>query len=956
MGSKMIRFALYIGIILVLLFQSVAGAGTITTRPKLIVGGDHDCPPYEFTDNGTATGFDVELMRAVADVMGFDVEFRLGPWSSVRQELEQGKIDALAGMYYSTDRSRLVDFSVPHTMVSPGIFVRKGSPIRSYADIQGREVIVQKGDIIDDSLGRNGLASRIVEVTDAGESLKLLASGKYDCAVMPSRLQGEYYVKAFKLGNIRYVNTELPQLRYCFAVRKGNQELLNKLDEGLKLLKVSGKYREIHEKWFGVYEEKDLWQAGKYYVLALVLVAVFCLVFLVWSWTLKRQVAARTAELRRSEEALRFTQYAIDNSADQAFWMTEDGHLFYVNDAACSILGYPREELVGMSIPDIDPTHPPEVFAEHWRNLRKSGSVTMESLHRAKDGRVYPVEIRANYVVFDGREYNCAFATDITDRKRMAEELQHAHDDLEKRVEERTAELAETVQALLLSQFCIDKAAIGIYQTTFEGDILSVNDFACRSLGYTSDELRAMKVSDIDPVITSEEALEIKGMLDNCGFATHESVHRRKDGTTFPVEITTNQLEFQGRPYSFSFVKDITERKRAEEAVRQANLVVENSPVVLFRWRGDDEWPVELVSGNIKQFGYTPDEFLSGSITYSSIILPDDLDRVTREVHDFCDKGADQFRLEYRIMTRERLVRWVNEHTNVERDAAGGVKNFEGIVIDITERKLAEEELERQKLQLQELNRTLEDRVREEVEKNREKDIIMIQQNRQAALGVMLDHIAHQWKQPLSAISFLVHDAEATWACGEMTDDYVSEAVARTMDLVKHMAQTIEVFRDFYRPEKKKTTFNIKDSIDKALSFISPALRFHAIALGLDVDPGLTAIGFPKEYIQVLLNIMTNARDVFVEKRTEKPRLEVKAFEDGTRAVVTISDNAGGIPDEIIDKVFDIYFTTRESSGGTGVGLYMSKNIIEKNMGGKLYCGKCRRRRAVQNRAQHSWN
>ena len=117
----------------------------------------------------------------------------------------------------------------------------------------------------------------------------------------------------------------------------------------------------------------------------------------------------------------------------------------------------------------------------------------------------------------------------------------------------------------------------------------------------------------------------------------------------------------------------LAERDRLTATLRQANVVVENSPVVLFRWKGDDEWPVELVSGNIIQFGYKPDEFLSGAITFSSIIYPEDLERVTREVHDYCAEGTDQFRLEYRIMTKGGNIRWVNEHTNVERDAAGGV-------------------------------------------------------------------------------------------------------------------------------------------------------------------------------------------------------------------------------------------------------------------------------------------
>ena len=498
----------------------------------------------------------------------------------------------------------------------------------------------------------------------------------------------------------------------------------------------------------------------------------------------------------------------------------------------------------------------------------------------------------------------------------------------------------------------------------------------------------------------------------------------------------------------------LAERDRLTATLRQANMVVENSPVVLFRWKGDDEWPVELVSGNVIQFGYTPDDFLSGSITYSAIIHPDDLERVTREVHDFCDGVADQFRLEYRIKTKGGEIRWVNEHSNVERDSSGGVKNFEGIVIDVTERKEAEdsiresrakyqaivdsfdgliyissqdyriefmnrkliertgrdavgdycykvmndldsvcpwcindrvfagetvhremyspkdnrwyyavnvpirhadgamskhsmiiditerkmfeEELTRQKLLLEDLNETLENRVEEEVRNNREKDIMLIQQNRQAALGEMLDHIAHQWKQPLTSISLIIQDLGETASDGELTDELVEETVSKTMALLDHMAQTIDIFRGFYRPDKEKKVFNIKDSVDQALAFIAPAFRFHSIAVELDVDPGLTAFGYPKEYAQVLLNILANARDAFKARETEKPRVIIRAFAEDTKTVVTIADNAGGIPEAIIGKIFDFYFTTNESSGGTGIGLYMSKNIIEKNMGGTL--------------------
>jgi PAS domain S-box-containing protein len=384
---------------------------------------------------------------------------------------------------------------------------------------------------------------------------------------------------------------------------------------------------------------------------------------------------------------------------------------------------------------------------------------------------------------------------------------------------------------------------------------------------------------------------------------------------------------------------DITDRKLAVEALRQANLVAENSPVVLFRWKAGDGWPVELVSANITQFGYTPDEFLSGAIPYSSIIHPDDRERVIREVHDFCGEGTDQFRLEYRIMTRGSDIRWVNEHSNVERDSEGNVNKFEGIVIDVTERKLAEEELKRQKQLLQELNDTLEKKIENEVRKSREKDIVLIQQNRQAALGEMLDHIAHQWKQPLNSISLIVQEMAYCSSDGELTDEHVQETIGKIMSLLEHMAQTIDVFRGFYRPDKQKRLFSIKESVDQALSFVAPAFRFQSIAVEIDVDPALTGFGYPKEYAQALLNILANARDIFRARKTAEPRLILRGFVEGSRSVITITDNAGGIPEAVKEMIFDFYFTTNEAGGGTGIGLYMSKNIVEKNMDGKLGAG-----------------
>jgi PAS domain S-box-containing protein len=137
-------------------------------------------------------------------------------------------------------------------------------------------------------------------------------------------------------------------------------------------------------------------------------------------------VLATAIERKRAEEALRFTQFAIDHSSDAAFWMESDARFIYVNDAACRSLGYTRDELLSMTVHDIDPDFPPEVWSETWRRVREGIPLTLESHHRTKDGRVFPVEISTNYLEFNGQEYNCAFARDITERKRLEEQLLQA--------------------------------------------------------------------------------------------------------------------------------------------------------------------------------------------------------------------------------------------------------------------------------------------------------------------------------------------------------------------------------------------------------------------------------------------------------------------------------------------------------------------------------------------------
>ena len=292
--------------------------------------------------------------------------------------------------------------------------------------------------------------------------------------------------------------------------------------------------------------------------------------------------------------------------------------------------------------------------------------------------------------------------------------------------------------------------------------------------------------------------------------------------------------------------------------------------------------------------------------------------------------------LEHRIIRADGQERVIQVLGELIRDQSGKPVKVIGANLDITELKLVQESLVKKQCQLEEFNATLEKRVRDEVRKNQEKDIILIQQNRQAALGETLDHIAHQWKQPISSLYLMNYILGNACEEPEIEKDMVRETVRTANEILTHMSQTVEVFRDFYRPDKKLVAFRVRECVDRILSYIAPAFRLGSVEVVCHIDEAITAFGYPKEYSQVLLNILCNARDVIRERNPDKPHIIIQAETGDGWTELTIDDNAGGIPDDIIGHVFDLYFTTKSAQGGTGVGLYMSRSIIEKQMGGTL--------------------
>ncbi|WP_246399175.1 transporter substrate-binding domain-containing protein [Geomonas silvestris] len=315
MGCFSLRAAA-LWLVLVAVFVLMADRGSASAernrKPRVTVGGDFNYPPYEFLDKqGNPAGFNVELTRAIAEVMGLDVDIRLGPWSEMREGLDNGKIDIVQGMAYSSERTQEVDFSTPHALLYQSIWIRRDDRrIRSLEDLHGKTVIVMRNSIMQDFMAKFDPSAKLVLTDTLADALKLLNDGRHDCALV-SKLTGKYLEKELGLKRIIPVAQPIITQSYGYAVRKGNLELLDKFNEGLAVLKRSGQYQEIRGRWLGVLEPQPVsWQRVFRYVALVALPLVLILVGTVaWSRALQKQVAERTRELAREvaekEQALR---------------------------------------------------------------------------------------------------------------------------------------------------------------------------------------------------------------------------------------------------------------------------------------------------------------------------------------------------------------------------------------------------------------------------------------------------------------------------------------------------------------------------------------------------------------------------------------------------------------------------------------------------------------------------
>ncbi len=412
-------------------------------RSVIRVGSALEFPPYSFVDDkGQPAGFSVDLIKAVAKAMGLSIKFSTSTWDTVWNNLVTGQIDVLPVVAKMPERLALVDFGLPHTRTYDAFFVRKGHPlIADIAAAQGKEIVVVRSDAAHQALLERNFRGVLILVDTIPEGLSLISAGKHD-AFLCSKLIGTLEIRKHKIEDLD-AGPPIPDYRriFSFAVKKGDSSLLERLNQGLLIIKTNGQYDRIYEKWL---TGDDPWRnLKKYYLPAVAGAIAITLAMALWLAILGRQVERRTEELESVNAALRLEISRREQMRDglrkseerffkifhaapltTTFTCLADGRFVEVNDAFLDLFGYTLDEIIGRKSLELNEWVNAADREKIVEILKERGRVKdFETRFRVKSGKIIDALVSAEVIDMEGQQYILSVIQDITERKQAEEAL-----------------------------------------------------------------------------------------------------------------------------------------------------------------------------------------------------------------------------------------------------------------------------------------------------------------------------------------------------------------------------------------------------------------------------------------------------------------------------------------------------------------------------------------------------
>ncbi|MBF0519623.1 MAG: PAS domain S-box protein [Nitrospirae bacterium] len=616
--------------------------------------------------------------------------------------------------------------------------------------------------------------------------------------------------------------------------------------------------------------------------------------------------------LEMSENKMRLQSEILSNIDEGVIIIkASDSKIAYTNPKFNGIFGYKGDELIDKHVSILNApadVSPDDKAKQIISALNETGVWQGEILNVKKDGTLF--WSNANVSTFEHKECGTVWISihrDITQRKALEKAL---------------------LKEKMFSDSIINTLPGLFYLIDRTGKFLLWNKNLEIVSGYTHEEISIMTPFDFFTVADTDRLNTAIETVFKTGEAIIDANLHSKDGKDIPYYFTGKRIAVDGNDYLTGVGTDISELKAMETALHDS----EEKYRLLFTNENDsiylcDAETLEFIDSNdawCNLYGYTTDE-MKGK---STVILSAEPDKTIETMSVAEITGSAKVRHRFHKSKNGKVF---SVELSVGAFIYRGHKVLCVISRDITERIRLEDELRQIAL-------TLESRVKEEIEKNRLKDQLMYEQSRHMAIGELLVNIAHQWRQPLASIGVLVQDIKDAYLFRELSAEYLDKNVTDIMSELMGLSNTIDGFKDFYLSNLQKEEVKVKEVINNALEVMSGYFELKDILIDKELDEELTVTVVPSEFAQVVMNILANVRDVFKHKHIPNRIVKIKTYMEPVtkKSVITIADNGGGVGEDIIDRIFEPYFTTKDKLRGTGLGLYITRLIVEKSMKGTI--------------------
>ncbi|MDP8221508.1 MAG: PAS domain S-box protein [Candidatus Stygibacter frigidus] len=647
----------------------------------------------------------------------------------------------------------------------------------------------------------------------------------------------------------------------------------------------------------------------------------------------------------------------FENSVMGIFRISNQGKILMMNPCLLNFLGYSSfEEFSTSTIPPADDFL--RIIRKLFNNIRLNPEHTnqFEASWTRTDGKSIYVRTTAKTILNDKNElmYIDGTIEDRTDRMKTSRELLESRE---------------------LYRSLVEKANVGIVTDDINGEITYFNKKFAELLGYSQEEMSELTYKEIfhPTQLTMMQEHHNKRVNGKEAPTNYEIRGIKKDGTIIDLAIAVDHIlddEFNIIG-TRAFLWDITDRKQSEaiqSALYNISMAISSSEslsdlyikikehlgtiidttniFVAMYDKEKDELSLPFEVDEKDHFETFP---AGNSITSYVINQGEPVMLLEPDIFALAKKGeidligtSAKVWLGAPLKVKDEIIGVIvvqsydnpNLYTRKDLQILSIISNEIAIAID---KKRAEDNLRRTNEELIILHKSLEEKVIEAVSESREKDHVIMQQSRQAAVGEMISSIAHHWRQPLNIIGVTFQSVREAFEFEELSSEYMEEKTEIIMEILQSLSKTIDTFRFFYSRDDSIIDFNLNKAISNSIYTIQSKFEDSKITLKTEISENCIITGNESEFSQVFLNIINNAYDVLLDRKIANPSVEVKLIEFDDHIRLSVRDNAGGVNNKIKDKIFELYTSTKKNLNNTGIGLYIAKLIIEKHMNGKLY-------------------